>query len=125
MLRSNPHRAFLVRGLLALGLLLVSTTPLAGPLVLTPPTDAEALTKNLLYAGIGGLVVLPAVLRDPPAVPTTYDRLLVSRENANAGRLRWLAATTGRLLRGFTAYVKTALVLVVLAALLVPGGATG
>lgn len=63
--------------LLALGLLLVSTTPLAGPLVLDPPTDAEALTKNLLYAGIGGLVVLPAVLRDVPAEPAVFDRLLL------------------------------------------------
>lgn len=63
--------------LLALGLLLVSTTPLAGPLVLAPPTDAEALTKNLLYAAIGGLVVLPAVLRDEPAEPAVFDRLLL------------------------------------------------
>ena len=60
--------------LLAGSLLLVSTTPLAGPLVLDPPTDAEALTKNLLYAGIGGLVVLPAVL---PPVPTSFDRVLL------------------------------------------------
>ena len=63
--------------LLALGLLLVATTPIAGPLVLEPATDAEALTKNLLYAAVGGLVVLPAVLRDTPAVPTTFDRLLL------------------------------------------------
>jgi peptidoglycan/LPS O-acetylase OafA/YrhL len=63
--------------LLAGSLLLVSTTPLAGPLVLDPPTDAEALTKNLLYAGIGGLVVLPAVLRDVPPVPTSFDRVLL------------------------------------------------
>lgn len=63
--------------LLALGLLLVATTPLAGPLVLTPPTDAESLTKNLLYAAIGGLVVLPAVLRDTPAEPAVFDRLLL------------------------------------------------
>ncbi len=63
--------------LLALGLLLVSTTPLAGPLVLAPPTDAEALTKNLLYAAVGALVVLPAVLRDPPAEPAVFDRMLL------------------------------------------------
>ncbi len=63
--------------LLAGSLLLVATTPLAGPLVLEPPTDAEALTKNLLYAAIGGLVVLPAVLREVPSTPTTFDRVLL------------------------------------------------
>ncbi len=63
--------------LLAGSLMLVATTPLAGPLVLDPPTDAEALTKNLLFAAIGGLVVLPAVMREVPATPTTYDRVLL------------------------------------------------
>ena len=58
-------------------LLLVASTPLAGPLVLDPPTDAQALVKNLLYAAVGGLVVLPAVLRPVPATPTTFDRLLL------------------------------------------------
>lgn len=71
--------------LLALGLLLVSTGPVAGPLVLEPATDAEALTKNLLYAGIGGLVVLPAVLRDTPPAPTAFDRLLLHPVSRHLG----------------------------------------
>lgn len=71
--------------LLAAALLLVATTPLAGPLILTPPTDAESLTKNLLYAGVGALVVLPAVLRDTPAVPTTFDRLLLHPVSRHLG----------------------------------------
>lgn len=71
--------------LLAGGLLLVATTPVAGPLVLTPPTDAESLVKNLLYAGVGGLVVLPAVLRETPAVPTTFDRLLLHPVSRHLG----------------------------------------
>ncbi|CAI9419916.1 acyltransferase family protein [Nocardioides sp. T2.26MG-1] len=42
---------------IALGLFLVAATPLAGPSVLAPLTSAQSLTKNLLYAGIGGLLV--------------------------------------------------------------------
>lgn len=71
--------------LLALGLLLVATTPIAGPLGLEPSTDVQALTKNLLYAGIGGLVVLPAVLRDTAPVHSTYDRLLLHPVSRHLG----------------------------------------
>ncbi|WP_435741478.1 acyltransferase family protein [Nocardioides sp. SYSU DS0663] len=51
---------------LALGLLLAAATPLAGPTSLTVlPTDAESLTKNLLYALVGGLTVLAGIAADP------------------------------------------------------------
>src|SRR3546814_18560116 len=43
--------------LAAAGLLLVASTPLAGPTLLVEPTGAQALTKNLLYAGVGALLV--------------------------------------------------------------------
>ncbi len=46
---------------LALGLLLVSATPLAGPTMLAVPTEAESLTKSVLYAAIGFLVVVPGL----------------------------------------------------------------
>lgn len=46
---------------LAAGLLLVSATPLAGPSMLAAPTAAESLTKSLLYAVIGLLVVVTGV----------------------------------------------------------------
>lgn len=46
---------------LALGLLLVSATPLAGPTMLAVPSEAESLTKSLLYAAIGFLVVVPGL----------------------------------------------------------------
>ncbi len=72
-LAAQPGVCWLMAG----ALLLVASTPLAGPLVLDPPTDAQALVKNLLYAAVGGLVVLPAVLRPVPATPTTFDRLLL------------------------------------------------
>ncbi len=46
----------------ALGLLLVASTPLAGPLLLEPATPAQALTKNLLYTAVALLVLLPGAL---------------------------------------------------------------
>lgn len=49
----------------AFGLLLVAATPLAGPSLLVPPSDAEAVTKNVLYAGIGGLLVFTGVFAVP------------------------------------------------------------
>lgn len=50
---------------LAIGLLLVSATPLAGPSMLAAPTVGESLTKSLLYAGVGGLVVVSGVFAPP------------------------------------------------------------
>lgn len=44
-----------------LALFAVSATPLAGPALLLPSTLAQALTKNLLYAVIAALVLLPGV----------------------------------------------------------------
>ncbi|MDN4173099.1 acyltransferase [Nocardioides sp. SOB77] len=49
---------------IAAALLLVASTPLAGPALLIAPTTAESLTKNLLYTAVGLLVVLPAVVAD-------------------------------------------------------------
>jgi peptidoglycan/LPS O-acetylase OafA/YrhL len=46
---------------IALGLLLVATTPVAGPTLLVAATQAEAVTKHLLYGAIGGLLVFTGV----------------------------------------------------------------
>lgn len=54
------------------GLLLVAATPLAGPSFLFVASPAEALTKHLLYAVIGGLVVLTGIF----TVPGTYARVM-------------------------------------------------
>jgi peptidoglycan/LPS O-acetylase OafA/YrhL len=45
----------------ALALLAVAATPLAGPADLAPATLGAALTKNLLYAVIAALVILPGI----------------------------------------------------------------
>ena len=49
----------------ALALFLVAATPVAGPYGLELPTAGAAVTKNVLYAVIALLIVLPAVLVAP------------------------------------------------------------
>lgn len=46
------------------GLFLICATPLAGATLLFQPTAAESLTKNLLYALVAALVVLPGIFGD-------------------------------------------------------------
>jgi peptidoglycan/LPS O-acetylase OafA/YrhL len=51
--------------LAAAALFVIASTPLAGPADLTPTSLGAALTKNLLYAAIAGLVILPGVFAPP------------------------------------------------------------
>jgi peptidoglycan/LPS O-acetylase OafA/YrhL len=71
---------------LALGLMLVASTPVAGPTLLYVATDAEALTKSLLYAVIGGLVVVSG-LRPPAA--GGYGRLMSARLPRHLGHVSY------------------------------------
>ena len=58
---------------MVLGLLLVAATPIAGPTLLVAPTQSEAVTKNLLYAVAGGLLVFSAAFA---VRGSTYSRLM-------------------------------------------------
>ena len=49
----------------ALGLLLFTATPVAGPVTLEPGTTGESVTKTLVYAAIGLLVVAAGVWAPP------------------------------------------------------------
>jgi len=60
---------------LVAALMLITTTPLAGPTLLAPATPAESLTKCLLYAAVGGLVVLTGLGAQPRS---SYARVLSS-----------------------------------------------
>ena len=51
--------------LVVLGLLLVAGSPLAGPTMLEPATSGESLTKNIVYALVGAVLIVPAVWGDP------------------------------------------------------------
>lgn len=50
---------------LAAALLFIASTPIAGPIFGDIPTHGEAVTKNLLYAAIGVLAILPGVFANP------------------------------------------------------------
>ena len=67
------------------GLALMTATPLAGPSMLAAPTPAQSLTKSLLYAAIGFLIVLTGVHNDPAS---RYTTLL---SNPWGRRLGWIS----------------------------------
>lgn len=70
---------------LAAALLLAAATPLAGPSMFAAPTPGESLTRNLLYAAVGTLLVLTGVFADPRS---TYARWAGHRLPR---RLGWLS----------------------------------
>lgn len=70
---------------LVAGLALVSATPLAGPSMLAAPSPAQSLTKNLIYAAIGFLIVLTGVYAEPAS---RYSTALANRWGR---RLGWIS----------------------------------
>jgi len=67
------------------GLILVAATPIAGPSMLAAPTSGQSLTKNLLYAAIGGLVVLTGVFN---LEQSRYTRVFA---HGSGRRLGWIS----------------------------------
>ena len=70
----------------ALGLLLVAGTSVAGPTLLVPATPEEALTKNLLYAAVATLVVIPGIFAAPGGL---YTRVMSHRALRHLGHLSY------------------------------------
>jgi peptidoglycan/LPS O-acetylase OafA/YrhL len=70
---------------LAVGLLVISATPIAGPTLLAAPTSGESLVKNVVYAAIGGLLVLTGVFAD------THGRYARAFGAPVARRLGWIS----------------------------------
>ncbi|QMW67821.1 acyltransferase [Mumia sp. ZJ1417] len=68
-LATAPWSAWLA----AAALLLIASTPIAGPVLLEPPSPAEAVAKNVLYALAAALLILPAIFAAPS---TTFQRAL-------------------------------------------------
>ncbi len=71
---------------LAGGLLLVAATPLAGPTMLYLPAASESLTKHVLYALIGGLVILTGVF---PTEGGRYQRVMSFRALRRLGHISY------------------------------------
>lgn len=67
---------------LVAGLMLAATTPIAGPTMLAPASPGQSLTKSVLYAVIGGLVVLTGIAADPAS---RYGRVLGSAPARHLG----------------------------------------
>jgi len=72
--------------LAAVGLLLVVSTPLAGPALLALPTPEAVLTKQLLYVAISFLVVVPAIFGDPAS---RYGVLLAASPLRHLGHISY------------------------------------
>jgi peptidoglycan/LPS O-acetylase OafA/YrhL len=66
--------------------MLVAATPLAGPTLLYVATDAQGLTKHLLYAAIGGLLVLTGIRSVPDS---RYVRLMSARLPRHLGHISY------------------------------------
>lgn len=58
---SSPGSLWVVAG----ALLMIASTPLGGPVLLVAFSTAQSLTKHLLYAAIGGLLVFTGVFARP------------------------------------------------------------
>ena len=70
---------------LAIGVLLVAATPLAGPTLLEAPSVADAVTKHLLYTLVGYLLVLSGVF--PPQ--GAYRTLMTWRPLRHLGHISY------------------------------------
>ncbi len=71
---------------MALGLLLVAGTPVAGPTTLDPATTGSGVTKNLLYAAVGLCLLLPGV---HPREGSRFDRVMAHRWLRHLGQISY------------------------------------
>ncbi len=68
------------------GLLLIASTPLAGPVLFQAGTSAQGLSKNLLYTFVGALVVLTGVYADGKS---GYSRAMSLRPLRHLGHISY------------------------------------
>ncbi|NYG57914.1 peptidoglycan/LPS O-acetylase OafA/YrhL [Nocardioides daedukensis] len=70
----------------ALGLMLIVSTPIGGPALFQVGTAGESLSKHLLYALVGALVVITGVWADPQS---RYARIMSSRPARHLGHISY------------------------------------
>lgn len=71
----------------AAALFVIVSTPIGGPILLVAPSPGAAVAKNLLYAAIAGIVVLPSVLG--PSSGTRYADVLAWRPLRHLGHISY------------------------------------
>lgn len=71
---------------LAGALFAIACTPLAGPPIFAPATPAQLLTKMLLYAGVGGLIVLGTTFADERGL---YARVMAAPALRHLGHISY------------------------------------
>lgn len=72
---------------IGLALFVIAATPVGGPVLLVAPAAGAAVAKNLLYAAIAGLIVLPSVLG--PSRGTRYADVLAWRPLRHIGHISY------------------------------------
>ena len=82
VLGSMPGAIWVIAG----GLMLVVATPVGGPTELLVATPGESMVKNLLYAVIGGLLVLSGIFADPGG---RYVRIMSMQWLRHFGRISY------------------------------------
>lgn len=82
MLARHPGALWVGAG----GLLLIASTPLAGPALLAAPTPAQMVVKNLLYTGVALLVTLPSVFGNPGSA---YGRVFAHPAPRHLGHISY------------------------------------
>ncbi len=82
VLGSMPGAIWVIAG----GLMLVVATPVGGPTELLVATPGESMVKNLLYAVIGGLLVLSGIFADPGS---RYVRIMSMQWLRHFGRISY------------------------------------
>ncbi len=71
---------------MAAGLMLTTATPLAGPSLLFVATPAESLFKHVVYAAVGGLLVVTGVFASPSS---PYVRWVGAKPLRHLGRISY------------------------------------
>lgn len=79
---SAPWSCYVIAG----ALLLFTSTPVAGPVLFELPTAGEQIVKNVAYALIGALIILPAAFLQPSGV---YRQIMTARVPRHLGLISY------------------------------------
>lgn len=71
---------------LAGGIMMLAATPVAAPTMLATATPAESLTKHVMYAAVGGLLILPGIF---PVPGSAYLRFMSLRPLRHLGLISY------------------------------------